>query len=66
MQAKLIEWLSKYLLIPLIMKGIQWIKDWTSEFFRKRKLKKENDKKVENYEESTTIDESRDTFRDLP
>ena len=67
---KIYELLIKYVLKPLLMEGVaklfKWAGNTWKEFWRKRKLKKKNKKKVKAYEEASTVDESRDTFNDLP
>lgn len=66
MWAKLVQ----TLLMPLIQKSVvalykyvsASIKDW----WRKRKLKKKNEGKVEDYENATNIDDARDAHNKLP
>ena len=55
-----------YILKPLFINLYKKIKYKVSEFFRKRKLKKENAKKVENYENSDNVDDAVDGFDGMP
>lgn len=66
MWAKLLQ----AIIIPLIEKSVvalyKWIVKSFKDWLRKRKLKKENKKKVKNYEESDNIDDAVDDFSELP
>jgi hypothetical protein len=66
MWQKLAEKLLKWFLIPLIKDGINWAVKKVKEYFRKRKLKKDNDKKVQKYEKANNADDARDSFSKLP
>jgi hypothetical protein len=62
--------LVQAVLIPLVQKSVvalfNWVKNLITEYFRKKKLKKDNDKKVKDYEESDNIADARDDFNKLP
>lgn len=66
MWAKLVQ----LILVPLIERSVVALWKWATgsikEFLRKRKLKKENTKKVEAYENSDSVDDSVDDFSKLP
>lgn len=72
MQAKIIELLSKYLLIPLLTRGVMWIINSFKRYYlyliekrlRKKQLK-ENLRKADEYEGST-ISDSADDFDRMP
>jgi hypothetical protein len=64
--SKIAELLAKWLLIPLIKDGINWAIKKVKEYFRKRKLKKDNDKKVKKYEDASNKDDARDSYSDMP
>ena len=58
------------ILLPLIQKSVvalyNWIIKSISEWKRKRKLKKDNEKKVKDYEEASNIDDANDSYNKLP
>lgn len=62
--------LVQLILVPLVEKSVvalwKWITGSIKEFLRKRKLKKENTRKVEAYENSDSVDDSADSFDQLP
>jgi len=66
MWAKLVQ----TLLMPLIQKSVvalfHYLKDAYQEWQRKRKLKKENDKKIKAFKESKVEEDITDTFSNLP
>ena len=72
MQAKIIELLSRYLLIPLLTRGIMWIVNSIKSYYsylqekrlRKKQLK-ENIKKADEYE-SSSVNDAADSFNKLP
>ena len=73
MNPKLVELLSKYLLIPLLTKGAAALKTWAvnkwaqyKEKRRQKKAKKVNKVKVENYENADNTDDANDSFGELP
>lgn len=70
MWAKIGQWILITLIKPALEKTLvalfKYIKNWVSEYFRKRKLKKENSKKVKRYEKATDIDDAGDSFDELP
>jgi hypothetical protein len=63
---KIIELISRYLLIPLITEGFHFIVKWVRDYLEEKKLKKENKKKVEAYENSDNPNDDADSFGDLP
>lgn len=70
--SKIIELISRYLLLPLLKDGAMWVarsitKWWNNrkELKRRKKLEKENQEKAEKYEASSTND-STDEFGKLP
>jgi len=72
MQAKLLELISKYLLLPLLRDGVMWVvnsfRAWyqnRQEMKRRKQAEKENIEKAEEYESSTN-NESTDSFNQLP
>lgn len=62
--------LVKLVLMPLVEKSVValWhlVVGYVSEYFRKRKLKKANETKVEEYENSDSVNDSIDDFGKLP
>ena len=63
---KVIELLLTYVLKPLIEKGFKYFYRMAKDWYERRKLKKENKEKVENYKEADDIDSSADEFSKLP
>lgn len=66
MWAKAAELLIKYLIKPLLIDGVVWLYKTIQEYFRKKKLEKENRKKVEAYENAETREDNSDSFSNLP
>lgn len=67
---KLYQLLISNIIKPLLIEGalflFNWIKKSISEYFRKRKLKNENKKKIENYKKADGVDAAIDDFSELP
>lgn len=70
--SKVIELLSKYLLLPLIEKGWKFLFNWAQNWLEERKRKKEDEEQAqqnrqiaEDYENSST-DDSGDHFDRMP
>lgn len=61
LQAVLIPWIEKSV-VALFKWAVNSFRDWR----RKKKLKKENDGKVEAYENADNIDDAADSYSELP
>lgn len=70
MWAKIGQWALQALLIPWLKDQgvtlVKWIKNAWKEYKRKKKLKKDNKKKVTDYENSTNQSDAHDSFEQLP
>ena len=64
------QWLYKLLFnqfgVPLINKGLRFIKNWVISYLENKRLKKENDAKTEEYKKADDVDSARDAFSKLP
>jgi hypothetical protein len=65
MWTKLIEYLAKILLVPLLKKGAAALMDWFERKREQSKRHKENKAKVEAYD-SAKPSEAKDEFQNLP
>lgn len=66
MWSNILQLIIKHLLKPLLIDGVVFLYKSIKEYFRKKKLKKDNAKKVDDYEKADNREENSDTFSNLP
>lgn len=72
MWAKALKYLAEFLLLPLLMEGAIFLREYVKDWFDKRKRKKDNEKRKKDNERkanahaNSSVDDSGDTFRELP
>lgn len=62
----ILKWIAQFLLIPLIKEGVAWLMDYLKTKRENKKLKEENQKKGEAYEQASDANSARDQFSKLP
>jgi hypothetical protein len=61
-----LKWIAQFLLLPLLQKGIEWLINKGKSWFEDKRLKEENGKKGDAYENAGNVIDARDTFNKLP
>lgn len=62
----IIKLIAQLLLLPLIEKGVKHLNDEIKKYFEEKKLKQENAKKKQEFENAETIEDIKSTFEKLP